>query len=68
MTRRLTDGRINWIEVVFMEWCGQTNKQMLITFGDAIWSRRSDHKVPMRWVLIKYLEGKLDPVLLACAD
>ncbi|WP_116108823.1 transposase [Lewinella sp. IMCC34191] len=68
MTKRLTDRRIKWSEVVFTEWYGHANKQMVITFGDAIWSRRSDQKVPLRWVLIKDPEGKLDPVLLACTD
>ena len=68
MTKRLTDGRIKWIEVRFDEWYGKTNKLMLITWGDAIWSRNSHQKVPLRWVLIKDPTGKLDPVLLACSN
>jgi len=68
MTKRLTDRRIKWAEVVFDEWYGRKDKTMLITYGEAIWSRHSYQKVPLRWVLIKDPEGKLDPVLLACTD
>jgi len=68
MAKRLVDQRIKWTEVVFDEWYGKTDKVMLITWGDVIWSRHSHQKVPLRWVLIKDPEGKLDPVLLACTD
>ena len=68
MTKRLMDGRVKWTKVVFGEWYGKTDKAMLTTWGEAIWSRHSHQKVPLRWVLIKDPEGKLDPVLLACTD
>lgn len=68
MSKRLTDRRIKWTEVVFDEWYGKSRKTMLITFGDAIWSRHRYQKVPVRWVLIKDPEGQLDPVLLACTE
>lgn len=68
MTKRLTDKRIKWTKVVFSDWYGQGQKAMLITYGDAIWSRNKHQKVPLRWVLVKDPEGKLDPILLACTD
>lgn len=68
MTKRLTDGRIKWTEVTFTEWYGKQDKRMLITQGQAIWSRNAHQKVPLRWVLIKDPAGQLDPVLLACTD
>lgn len=68
MTQRLTDARIKWTEVTFLDWYGGSKKRMLITFGDAIWSRNKHQKVPLRWVLIKDPEGKLDPVLLGCTE
>lgn len=68
MSKRLTDGRIKGPEIQFSEWYGRSNKRMLITNDDAIWSRNSHQKVPLRWVLIKDPEAKLDPVLLACTD
>jgi hypothetical protein len=68
MSKRLTDGRIKWTEVLFDEWYGKNEKLMLITSGNAIWSRNSHQKVRLRWVLIKDPEGKLDPVLLSCTD
>ncbi|MEL6276123.1 MAG: hypothetical protein AAFU03_13570, partial [Bacteroidota bacterium] len=54
--------------VVFDEWYGQTQKEMLITSGQAIWSRNAHQFVPLRWVLVVDPEGKLDPVLLGCTD
>lgn len=41
---------------------------MLITRGEAIWSRNAHQKGPLRWVVIKDPEGKLNPVLLACTE
>lgn len=68
MTKRLTDGRIKWQEVYFEQWYGKSNKLMLITSGNAIWSRNSHQKVQLRWVLIKDPEQKLEPVLIACSN
>lgn len=68
MLSRLTDRRVKWTEVTFCDWYGQGKKKMLITFGDAIWYRRKEERSPLRWVLLKDPEGKLDPVLLACTD
>lgn len=68
MKKRLTDGRIKWKSVIFSEWYGQQQKEMLITTGVAIWHQSKTVWVKVRWVLIKDPEGKLDPVLLACTD
>ena len=68
MTRRLTDKRINWQRVVFTEWYGQSQKEMLIASGESIWSRQKGQRVALRWVLIKDPEGRLDPVLIACSN
>lgn len=68
MDKRVTDKRIKWNRVVFDEWYGQTQKEMLITSGQAIWSRNAHQFVPLRWVLVVDPEGKLDPVLLGCTD
>lgn len=67
MEKRLTDGRVKWQEVVFSEWYGMVNKTMLITSGLAIWDSNKGVRVPVKWVLIKDPQGKLDPVLLACS-
>lgn len=66
MKKRLTDKRVKWKSVFFSEWYGQTEKQMLMTSGIAIWRKTNTVLVKIKWVLIKDPEGQLDPVLLAC--
>jgi hypothetical protein len=68
MEKRLTDKRIKWVNVVFSEWYGEKQKEMMITSGVAIWHKSNTVMVKVRWVLIKDPEGKLKPVLLACSD
>lgn len=66
MAKRLTDKRVKWTTVNFSDWYGQTDKQMLLTSGVAIWRKSNSLLVKVRWVLLKDPEGKLEPVLLAC--
>lgn len=68
MTKRLTDKRIIWKTVVFSEWYGHKEKEMLITTGVAIWHKSNTVMVKIRWVLIKDPMGKLEPTLLACSE
>lgn len=68
MNKRQSDKRVKWIEVVFDEWYGKTQKKMLITSGQAIWSRHTGESVPVKWVLVVDPEGKLNPTLLSCTD
>lgn len=68
MHRRLSDQRVKWTQVVFSDWYGQGEKTMLITTGVAIWSRNSNQKVPLRWVLVRDPDDQLDPVLIGCTD
>lgn len=68
MDKRQNDKRVKWIEVVFDEWYGETQKKMMITSGKAIWSRHTGESVPVQWVLVVDPEGKLAPTLLSCTD
>ncbi len=68
MEKRLTDKRIKWTKVIFSEWYGKRNKEMLISSGVAIWHKSNTIMVPVKWVLVKDPEGKLEPALLACTD
>lgn len=68
MEKRLTDKRIKWKSVLFSEWYGNRNKEMMITSGVAIWHKSNTVLVKIKWVLIKDPEGKLEPVLLGCTD
>ncbi|MFT5165029.1 MAG: hypothetical protein ACI8P3_000253 [Saprospiraceae bacterium] len=62
------DKRIKWEHVVFFEWYGNRNKEMMITSGVAIWHKSNTVMVKIKRVLIKDPEGKLEPVLLGCTD
>jgi len=68
MEKRLTDKRIKWTTVVFSQWYGKTNKEMLISSGVAIWHKSNTIMVQVKWVLVKDPQGKLEPVLLAGTD
>ena len=68
MEKRLTDKRIKWTRVIFSQWYGKRNKEMLITSGVAIWHKNNKMMVKVKWVLVKDPEGKLEPTLLACTD
>ncbi len=68
MEKRLKDKRIKWTKIIFSEWYGQTDKEMMVTSGVAIWRKSNTVLVKIKWVLIKDPEGKLEPVLLGCTD
>ena len=68
MTDVLVDPATKWTKVIFSEWYGKKEKQMLVTSGVAIWYKSKTVMVEVKWVLIKDPEDKLDPVLLACTD
>jgi len=68
MDKRLTDKRIKWKKVVFSQWYGQANKEMMISSGVSIWRRNNKCLVKIKWVLIKDPQGIMDPVLLGCTD
>jgi hypothetical protein len=68
LKERLTDPNTKWQTVVFSQWYAEKDKKMEITSGTAIWYRGGKPTVPIRWVLIKDPEGKLDPVAIQCTD
>lgn len=68
MEKQLTDKDVNWTRLIFSEWYGNRNKEMMIISGVAIWHKSNRVMVKIQWVLIKDPEEKLDPVLLACTD
>lgn len=65
---RLEDESTEWQSVVFSTWYGQENKKMDITSKTAIWYRAGKPLVPLRWVLVRDPEGKIDPAVIQCTD
>jgi len=68
MEERLEDEQTQWTSVVFSEWYGNRDKEMLVTSGIAVWRKSNTELAKIKWVLLKDPEGKLDPVLLGCTD
>ncbi|MCP4009701.1 MAG: transposase [Proteobacteria bacterium] len=68
MGKRVADKRTKWRKVVFSEWYGRTDKEMMITSGVAIWRESNKMLIKVKWVLVKDPEGKLEPALLGCTD
>lgn len=68
LAQRLKDKNTLWQLVRFSEWYDEKDKLMEITSGTAIWYRGGKPPVPIRWVLIRDPEGKLDDVALQCTD
>jgi len=65
---RLEDPNTSWVEITIPNWYNQGPKQMLCTTGTAVWYSNGRPAVPIRWVLLKDPEGKIDPAGLLCTD
>ena len=65
---RLIDPDTVWVEITIPNWYGQGPKTMLCTTDTAVWYSSGRPAVPIRWVLLKDPEGKIDPAGLLCTD
>lgn len=68
LEQRLADPNTQWQQVRFSRWYAQENKLMEITSGTAIWYRGGKPAVPLKWVLVRDPEGKLDPMAIQSTD
>ena len=68
LIERLEDENTEWQSVRFSRWYEQIDKLMEITSGTAIWYRGGKPAVPVRWVLIRDPEGKLESIALQSTD
>ena len=65
---RITCKLTKWQKVRFSSWYGEENKLMEIATGTALWYRAGKPLVPLRWVLVRDPEGKIDAMAIACTD
>lgn len=65
---RLTCRTTQWQRVSFSTWYDQENKPMEIATGTSLWYRAGKPLVPLRWVLVRDPEEKIDPIAIACTD
>ena len=68
LLQRLKDTKTQWQKVVIPNWYGQIDKVMYIATGTARWYKSSEPLVPLRWVLLKDPEGKIESRALLCTD
>ena len=68
LQERATDSKTEWQTVRFSQWYGQQNKSMEISSGTAIWYRKGKPAVPIRWVLVRDPQGKLETVSIQSTD
>ena len=68
LLERLQCPNTKWQQVCFSQWYGEENKTMEIASGTAWWYHGGKPVVPLRWVLVRDPEQKLDPVAIQCTD
>ncbi|MFQ5448420.1 MAG: transposase [Saprospiraceae bacterium] len=62
------DPATQWQRVCFSKWYNEENKEMDIASGTALWYHTGKPVVPLRWVVIRDPERKLDPIALQCTN
>jgi hypothetical protein len=68
LKERLQDASTPWQLLTVEQWYGQSNKQLLVATGTALWYHVGTPPVAIRWVLIKDAEGKKEPQALLCTN
>jgi hypothetical protein len=58
----------NWEKIKISQWYGKKEKEMEVTTATAVWYHKGKPVVPLRWVLLRDPDGKLDPVALLSTD
>jgi DDE superfamily endonuclease len=67
LAQRLTDPETVW-ERVTLAWYGGATRSVELASGTAVWYHSAKPVVPIRWVLIRDLEGKFEPQALLSTD
>ena len=68
LKQTLKDAATKWQKVKLSNWYGHGQKEMEIATGTAVWYHSAKPVVPVRWVLLRDPEGKLEPVALLSTD
>jgi hypothetical protein len=58
----------SWRGVTLSQWYGQGDKAVEFATGTAVWYSRGLPTVPLRWVLVRDPQRKLDPQAFLCTD
>jgi hypothetical protein len=57
-----------WRSVMLSQWYGQGNKVVEIATGAAVWYSKALPTVPLRWVMVRDPQHKLEPQAFLCTD
>lgn len=68
LEKELKNPAIEWQEIKLSRWYGQTEKVMEVASQTAWWYHSGKPVVPLRWVLLRDPEGKLEPTALLSTD
>jgi hypothetical protein len=67
LAQRVADPRTAWARVT-LAWYGRTTRTVELTSGTAVWYHSGLPVVPIRWVLIRDVQGKFEPQALLSTD
>jgi hypothetical protein len=67
LTMRLSDPKTSW-QSVTVAWYGGSRRLIEVASGTAVWYHGGLPVVPIRWVLIRDLEGEFEPQALLSTD
>jgi hypothetical protein len=67
LSQRLLDPTTSW-ERVTVAWYGRTTRSVELASGTAVWYHSGQRVVPIRWVLIRDVQGKYEPQALLSTD
>lgn len=68
LEERLTKADTEWQQIKFSQWYGHREKVMDVASQTAWWYHSGKPVIPLRWVLLRDPEGKLDPMALLSTD
>ena len=64
----LLDTNTEWTNITLLRWYGETERQVEITTGTAVWYHTGLPVVPIRWVLVRDPLGKFKTQALLCTN
>ena len=64
----LKDNKTKWQRLTVSQWYGRSQRLLEVATGQALWYSQGKPVVPIRWVLVRDVEGKLDTKAFLCTD
>lgn len=68
LAQKLIDKDSAWLRIKVQEWYGRCERDLDILSGTAVWCHAGLPSVPVRWVLVRDPEGRLDPQGFLCTQ